>query len=169
MYDVANIGFQVFENNKGLGVASATLPTLTSLLQTINGAGIAGNLESAIIGHFDVMTLTLNFRTVTRDAIMLAEPRNHTLELRAAKQNEDTTNGTVEIGSEKHVFVAFPKTFNAGNMAPASPAEASGEYSVKYWATYIDGEKVMELDPRNYICFINGTDYLEPARKAMGL
>ena len=167
--DIAVINYRVYEDNTALGVSTATLPTLTSLLQTISGAGIAGNLESAIIGHFEAMTLGLNFRTVTRDAIMLAEPRLHTWELRAAQQDEDTVSGTVKIVNVKHVFVAMPKTFNAGTMAPGSTSDASGEYSVRYWATYIDGEKVMELDPRNYICFMNGVDYLEPARKAMGI
>lgn len=167
--DIAVINFRVFEDNVSLGVSTATMPTLTYLTQTINGAGIAGNLESAIVGQLDAMTLGLNFRTVTRDAIMLAEPREHKIELRPAQQEEDVVSGVVKIVSVKHVIVAQPKTFNAGSLAPASPSEVSGEYAVKYWATYIDGEKVMELDPRNYICFMNGVDYLESARKAMGI
>ena len=40
--------------------------------------------------------------------------------------------------------------------------------AVRYWATYLDGKKVRELDPLNFICYINGTDYLAAVRKALG-
>lgn len=37
------------------------------------------------------MSLTLNFRSVTTDAIKLAEPRKHQLDLRAAQQSWDNS------------------------------------------------------------------------------
>ena len=40
--------------------------------------------------------------------------------------------------------------------------------AVRYWATYIDGKKVREIDPLNFICLIDGTDYLADVRKALG-
>ena len=54
------------------------------------------------------------------------------------------------------------------NGEPATPANGSGEYAVRYWATYLEGKKVRELDPLNFICYINGTDYLAAVRKALG-
>lgn len=42
------------------------------------------------------------------------------------------------------------------------------EFAVRYWATYIDGKKVREIDPLNFICLIDGTDYLADVRKALG-
>ena len=56
----------------------------------------------------------------------------------------------------------------AGKLAPASSAEASGEYPVTYYATYIDGKKVLEIDILNFIYYVNGVDYLEDVRKALG-
>ena len=41
--------------------------------------------------------------------------------------------------------------------------------SVRYWATYIDGKKVREVDQLNFICYVNGTDYLADVRKALGM
>lgn len=168
-YDISALGFTVFEDStEYMGIAQATLPTLSYLVQTISGAGVAGNVESAIIGHMEAMTLGLTFRNTTKQNLALSEPRRHNLELRVAQQHEDTVSGEVRIVSVKHVLITIPKTDNGGTIAPASPSSGSTEHAVRYWATFVDGQKVRELDPMNYICYINGVDYLESARKALG-
>lgn len=167
--DEAIINFAVYEDaNEYLGIASATLPSLTALTQTISGAGIAGNVEAVILGHFDALTLGLSFRTVTEHAISLSEPRRHTIDLRVAQQVEDSTEGAVKVQAVKHIFSVVPKTDNPGKVAPASTADASGEYAVRYWATYIDGVLYREVDPLNFIYSVNGTDYLADVRTALG-
>lgn len=168
-FDESVINFAVYEDSvEYVGMASVTLPNLTSITQTLSGAGIAGNVEVPVLGHYDVMTLGLNFRTTTAQSIKLSEPRRHNIDLRAAQQTEDTVAGTVKVQNVKHVLVVVPKTETGGSIAPASPTNGSGEYSVRYWATYIDGVKVREIDPLNYICIVNGVDYLADVRKAIG-
>ena len=167
--DQSIINFAVYENGSEFaGVAKATLPDMTALTQTVSGAGIAGNVESVILGHFEAMSLTLNFRTFTKESIHLSEPRLHTIDLRVAQQSENATSGTIDIGSVKHVMVIIPKSSKGGNVAPASQSDGSGEYAVHYWATYIDGVKCREFDPRNFICYVDGVDYLAPVRAALG-
>ena len=114
------------------------------------------------------MTVTLNFRTVTNNAIKLHEPRNHQIDLRAAQQQQDTTKGVTEVVKVKHILTIKPKKLNPGKVATAAAAEVSGEYAVSYYATYIDGKKVLEIDPLNYIYYVNGKDYLADVRKALG-
>ena len=160
--DQSIINFKVYEDSvEYVGMAQATLPDLTALTQSISGAGIAGNVEAVILGHFDAMTLGLNFRTVTAQSVKLSEPRRHTIDLRVAQQDEDV--------AVKHIFVVIPKSDKGGTVAPASPSNGSGEYAVRYWATYIDGKKVREIDPLNFKCEINGVDYLAPVRTALGM
>lgn len=167
--DQSVINFAVYEDSvEYMGMAKATLPNLSSLVQSISGAGIAGNIEAVILGHFDAMTLGLSFRTVSNQSIRLSEPRRHTIDLRVAQQVEDTVAGAVTVQSVKHILVVIPKTDNGGNIAPASPSDGSGEYAVRYWATYIDGKKVREIDPLNFKCEVNGVDYLASVRKALG-
>ncbi len=167
--DQSTINFSVYEDSSEyLGMASATMPSLNALTQSISGAGVAGNIESVILGHYDALTLVLAFRTVNQHTIRLSEPRRHTIDLRIAQQTEDPVSGTIKVQAVKHIFVAIPKVDNAGTVAPASPNDGSGEYAVRYWATYIDGEKVREVDPLNFICEVNGVDYLSPVRKALG-
>lgn len=168
-FDESVINFAVYEDSvEYVGMAGVTLPNLAAIVQTLSGAGIAGNVEVPVLGHYDVMSLTLNFRTTTEHSVRLSEPRRHNIDLRVAQQIEDTVAGEVKVQSIKHVLVVVPKTDTGGTVAPAAPTNGSGEYSVRYWATYIDGAKVREIDPLNFICEVNGVDYLADVRKAIG-
>ena len=168
-FDESVINFAVYEDSvEYVGMAGVTLPNLAAIVQTLSGAGIAGNVEVPVLGHYDVMSLTLNFRTTTEHSVRLSEPRRHNIDLRMAQQIEDTVAGEVKVQSIKHVLVVGPKTDTGGTAAPAAPTNGSGEYSVRYWATYIDGAKVREIDPLNFICEVNGVDYLADVRKAIG-
>jgi len=167
--DQSIINFAVYENGKEYrGVAKATLPDMNWITQTISGAGIAGNVEAVILGHLDAMTLTLDFRTPNASAAELSAPRRHNIDLRIAQQDEESSSANLIVRRHKHVFVVVPKSYKPGNVAPASSSDGSGEYAVHYWAEYIDGKKVREIDQINTICEINGVDYLAPVREALG-
>ena len=161
--------FAVYEDaTEFYGMAEVTLPEISQIAEEVKGAGIAGAFNGAFVGHVEAMTLTLNFRSVTPDAIKLAEPRNHQIDLRASQQQWDNTAGVFKQVAVKHVWVVTPTKFAPGKLAPAASAEASGEYSVTYFATYIGGVKKMEIDVINFIYFVNGVDYLADVRKALG-
>lgn len=161
--------FAVYEDaTEYYGMAEVTLPEIASLTEEVKGAGISGVFNGAFVGHIEAMTLTLNFRSVTKDAIRLLEPRNHQIDLRASQQVWNSGAGKFEHTKVKHILMVTPTKFSPGKLAPASPAEASGEYAVTYFATYINGVKVLEIDILNFIFFVNGVDYLEDVRKALG-
>ena len=163
------INFVVYEDaTEYLGMAEATLPDLEFLTEEINGAGIGGNVEELIIGHLSAMTTTLNFRTVCKSAVRLLEPRVHKLDLRVAQQQMNNRTSETEVSSLKHIMKVKPKKTALGKVAAASTADVSGEYAVSYYALYIDGKKNTEIDPLNFICIINGYDYLAKVRKALG-
>ncbi len=167
--DETVIGFAVYEDaTEHVGIAEVTLPEISSITEEISGAGMGGKVESVILGAIEAMTTTLNFRTVTRNAVKLHEPRQHNIDLRAAQQQKDTTKGVTEVVRVKHLLTLTPKKLNPGKVATASAAEVSGEYATTYFATYIDGKKMLEIDPLNYIYFVNGKDWLADVRKALG-
>lgn len=167
--DETVIGFAVYEDaTEYFGMSEVTLPEISNLTEEISGAGIGGKVESVILGAIEAMTTTLNFRTVTKNAIKLHEPREHKIDLRAAQQQKDTTKGVTEVVKVKHLLTLTPKKLNPGKVATASAAEVSGEYATTYFATYIDGKKMLEIDPLNYIYYVNGKDYLADVRKALG-
>ena len=161
--------YDIYEDGERyLGTASVTLPTLNNVTQTISGAGIAGNNEVIAVGHPDTMTVTINFRVTTPESIKLSEPRRHTIDIFIAQQNEDTVDNVLGARQEKHVMVVLPKSHNLGTAAPAAPSNGSGEYIVRYWATWLDGKKVREIDPLNFIYEVDGVDYLAPYRASLG-
>ncbi len=149
-------------------MSQATLPNITFLTQQITGAGISGNVEAVLTGMVDAMSLTLNFRSATDAAVKLMSPKRHNIDLRVAEQNWDTAKVQKTISADKYVMVVIPKNTQPGSVAPASAADASGEYSVYYYAGYKDGKKLWEIDPWNYICNIGGVDYMKDVRKALG-
>ena len=169
MTDQAIINWEVYEDAKAyLGLASAVLPDINFITQSISGAGIAGNVEAVIIGFVDAMTAQLKFRTFSKNCIKLQEPREHNIDLRVAQQVFDEVSGGYKMQALKHVLLMTPKSLSNGNVAPAATTDGSGSYAVRRWVSYIDGEKVLEIDPYNYICIINGVDYLADVRVALG-
>ncbi len=167
--DELNINFALYEDGtEYLGMASVTMPTLSNKIQSISGAGLGGDIEAVVLGHIDALTLGLNFRTTTPQSVRLSEPRRHTIDLRVAQESEDPVSNEIGVPTEKHVMVIIPKTHNVGSIAPSSPSNGSGEYAVRYWATWLNGQKVREIDPMNMIYMVDGVDYLAEVRKALG-
>lgn len=161
--------FRVYKDaTEYCGMAEVALPELSQITEEVKGAGIAGAFNGAFVGHMEAMSLTLNFRSVTRDALKLAAPVNHQIDLRAAQQAWNAVAGQFEQTAVKHVLIVSPTKFNPGKLAPAASAEASGEFSVTYYATFIDGVKMLEVDILNFIYYVDGTDYLADVRKALG-
>lgn len=104
------INFACYEDGRDLaGIASVSLPSINWISNSISGAGIAGNIESVVLGHLDAMSVTLNFHTLTEYGIALAEPRRHNIDLRAAQQDENNVKGTIGTVSVKHVMVVVPQ------------------------------------------------------------
>ena len=154
------INYAIYEDAvEYLGTTEVTLPDLEYMTEELSGAGIAGNIEEIIIGHLNAMSTTFNFRTVTAAAVKLMEPRVQRMNLRTSAN---------EVSGVKHIMKVKPKKTALGKVAAASTADVSGEYAVSYYAMYLDGSKVTEIDPLNFVCIINGKDYLKDVRKALG-
>ncbi|MCD8052259.1 MAG: phage major tail tube protein [Clostridiales bacterium] len=166
--DVGVINYQLFEGStEYVGITEADLPSLEFMTATVTGAGIAGEFEVILIGQMKAMEITLKHTVLTAQAINLSTPETHTWELREVQQSL-TAGGVLTPTGVKHIFKVLPKQMEGGTLKPQSTSDPSTVASVLYWAEYRDGEKVMELDPLNNICFINGTDYLASVRSALG-
>ena len=165
----AIVNAAVYENNTEYrGLADIQLPDVEQLVAEVEGAGIAGKYTSPIIGHINSMKATFTFRIVTDETYKLTTPDAHTIEIRVAQQKRDSSSGDIYREPVKYVLIMRPINLKLGKVAPATTADASGEYAVSYLASYIDGKKVLEVDPTNYIFIMYGKDYLEDIRKALG-
>ncbi len=164
------INFRVYEDGADLlGVADVELPSLDAMTETVKGAGIAGEVDSPVLGHFGSMTLKLNWRTVTRPTANLAQPKVHNLDLRGAIQVMNAGAGEYRVAPLKVTVRCIPKKTELGKLDVGAKSDASNEFEVVYISVTLDGEKIIEIDKYNYICVINGTDYLKQVRAALGL
>lgn len=68
----------------------------------------------------------------------------------------------------KYIVHLRPKKFAPGKLAPASTADASGEFAVSYYSLWKNGIKRIEVDPINFIYYMNNKDYLKEVRRALG-
>lgn len=152
------VNFRIYNEAEDLlGVSDIELPELAYMSDTISGAGMAGEVESPVIGHFQSMGTTLNWRTIEKKAIGLLSMKAHLITARGAQQSYDAANGTWKTVPVRCTMRVMPKKLG------------TGKFEVIYMKLYIDNKDVLEIDKYNYKCVINGEDILSPVRVAMGL
>lgn len=152
-----------------IGTANIELPSLDALTEKVKGAGIAGEVEAPVIGHYDVLTLGIQWRTITADAISLVAPQAHALDFRGSQQVYDSAAGSYSTVPVKVVVRAMPKKTSLGKMIVAGQTDTKNEFEVTYMKVYIDGNETLELDKYNFIFIVDGTDYLADVRSDLGL
>lgn len=164
------VDYSVYRNGTTyLGTASVDLPSIEFLSETIKGAGIAGEMESPTIGHTSAMSLTINWRTVTPEAVGLIAPESHALDFRAVVQVYDPTKGEYNTVQEKISVRAMPKSLSIGKLEAGATMDSSNEFSVNYLKILHDGKEVLEIDKINYVFRVNGKDYLANIKTQLGL
>lgn len=151
-----------------LGLVDVELSNFEALTETIKGAGIAGEYTAPVKGHFGGQTLKINWRTLSRDAARLAEPKVHALDFRGNQQLFDALKGYVD----EEVVVktrCVPVNFSLGKFATAAATETANEFEVHYIKIIVDGKTMLEYDKFNFVYVINGVDVMENVRKNLGL
>lgn len=164
------INFRVYmDGNDLVGISDVTLPKLEAITETVKGAGIAGEIDSPAIGHFGSMELELNWRTLLKTNVSLAKPTGVDLDLRGAIQMNDTASGTLKSVPAKVMVRGITKSTDLGKLEMGTTMDAKNTIEVSYIKITIDGSDVFELDKFNYICTIDGVDYMTEVRSALGL
>lgn len=156
------------ENNKLLGVADVTLPDLERVVAEIKGYGIAGTVDVPLAGNYNAMRTTINFMAPSKEQHELFSYGEKNIELREAVRGRNE-NGMLTTVGMKYVMRLAPVKLVSGKHANGDKADASGEYSVAYYAVFVDGVMTTEIDPFNAKCVVDGVDEMAEARKALGL
>lgn len=166
-----NIDFKVYDSdsNELYGIAEVTLPDFEAMAETLSGAGIAGEVETPVLGHFGSMTCSFSWRTITKEATKLAAQQAHQLDLRGACQMYESGEGLLQSYPVKLTVKAIPKKLGLGNLNVGKSSDSESEFELTYIKMLIDGEEVVELDKFNYIFRVHGVDYLESVRRDLGM
>lgn len=162
--------FRVYLDSEDLlGVADVELPELEAITEEVKGAGIAGTVDTPILGHYGGLTLTLNWRTVSGNTTILSQPKAHQLDLRGSIQEYEAGEGVYATKAAKLVVKAIPKKTSLGKLEAGAAMETKSEFEVVYLKLTLGDEERIEIDKFNYVCKIEGEDFLEKVRADLGL
>ena len=165
---VVNYMIYTEDEKEYIGTAQVTLPTLAFPTQEVKGSGIMGAITVPIISQLNSMQIQLQMLTLSDQPYKIAEHKVQTLVLYEIQENINTQNYAMDVSSVKHTMKIMTTQMDGGTLQPQSTSNSNINASVLYWKVERDSTKVMELDPINYICYINGTDYATKIRTAMG-
>lgn len=164
------INFEVFKSGtRKLGMADVTLPKLKNKTSTLSGAGIAGEIEMPTPGQTESMELEISWRTINEDVSELSEMKAQDLEIRGAFENYDSATGEITTQAVKVNVRGLPKETDMGSLKPADHTDSKNTLELLYYKVTVDGVRKIEIDKLNYIHYLNGTDYLESVRRALGI
>lgn len=164
------INFRVYENGNDLiGIADVTLPKVDYMTETVKGAGIAGEIDSPVKGHYSSMEVELNWRTIDKPIISMASPEGKHLDLRGAMQLYDSGSSKYKVLPVKIVLRAIPKSNDLGKLDVGATTDTKTTLEVNYIKMDIDGKTQLEIDKYNFIAKVGETDYLADVRDALGL
>ncbi|MEK4247100.1 phage major tail tube protein [Psychrobacillus sp. FSL K6-2684] len=163
------VNFNVYSDvEKLIGVAGeVTMPDFEAMTETISGAGILGEYESATPGHFSSQSIEIPFRTISDSSFRFLENKGQTIVLRAAQQSYDVAGGKTSVRPLKITIKGTSKGLNLGKVAVGAPTETTATIEILYIKIQENGTTLLELDKLNFIYVINGTDLLEDVRNAI--
>jgi P2 family phage contractile tail tube protein len=156
------INYNAYDDTEKLvGVTGEiTLPNLEAMSETISGAGILGEYDSASAGHFGAMAIDITFRTLFEKSFSLLANSGRPLILRAAQQSYDVASGKVQYRGLKITLKGPPKGLNLGKIGVGAATETTNTMEVLYIKIEEDGKVLLELDKLNYIYILDGEDQL---------
>lgn len=157
------------EGVERIGSSDIELPSLEAMTNTTTGAGIAGEFDSPIAGHYAAMKAKLNFRTLDVPVFRLATQKHHNMVFRGSQQVLQLSDGTWHHQAVKVTIRGIPIVNELGKWEVASTTDSAVELSVSYIKVEIDGVKVLELDIFNFIAEVNGVDPLAKVRENLGM
>lgn len=165
------VNFRVYDgdSNDMIGVADMELPKLEAMTETLKGAGVSGEVDMPVLGHYASMETKLNFRTVDKNSLKISATKSQKLEIRGAQEVYNKATGEVVVVPVKLVVKGMPKSTELGKFEMGSGTDSSLTLETMYLKLSIDGKIKAEIDKLNYIANIDGTDYLSDVRTALGL
>lgn len=163
------VNFAVWdENEELLGVVDATLPSLTPLKETTKGAGILGEYEVGVPGHYSSLKLGMTWRRMTEQASRLAHPNGMMLTLRAAVQGLDSSTYRPVTQSLVVTVRPFASDMSLGSFDPATAMGTTTEVECAYFKMTLDGNVIHEIDKLNFKCIVDGTDVMSEINTILG-
>lgn len=146
--------------NKLLGITSEiTLPTFTYMSETLNLAGMAGEIDSPAMGQLQSAQIEIPFTNISEQSMSLAADDSKALILRAEQEFIDKTTLAKVMKLRVITIRGFTKEINFGSLKKAGYGNPSITKEIVYYKDVVDGVTVTEVDKINGTPFtINGVN-----------
>lgn len=157
--------FNVYDGKtKLIGVsAEVTLPSFEPLTDTLNVAGMAGEIESEVVGSFGSMKLEIPFENVSDDFFAFAASSNPVI-LRGSMEILDTQSQAKHNIPLTITVKGRTLTIDPGVLKKGGKGQAKIAKEVTYIKYAINGTTYVELDKMNSIYIMGGVDLYEQIR-----
>jgi len=151
------------------GIADVELPKFEYDADAFKPLGVAGELEVISPANIKALSMKLKFRTVSEQSVELLTPQTKELEVYGAVSAYDPNQKQNTIKKVRVFAKVSPKSNSLGKVEAGKTMDTEVELSVQYFVLEIDGNKVVEYDPVNWVFSINGQNYLQDIKAALGL
>lgn len=161
------IAYNAYANgNKLIGVTGEVeTPEIEFMSDTVNGAGIGGEIDAVVMGIVSAMEMEVPFTDVTGSMFDICQKgKVAELTLRGSEQTQDSSTGLIVKIPVKCGVRGMVKKIKPGKYGTGIAMESSVTLAVHYIKIEVDNETVLEIDPLNMVCNINGEDVLEEVR-----
>ena len=152
--------------NRVVGISGEVeLPELEAITDTIEGAGILGEIEDPVTGQFSSIKVKIPFAVLYEDLFSLMNTtKTPQLTLRGSMQCMDPTTGATDYYPVKIVSRGKASTTSLGKLAKGKKGEPEIELEVFYLKILINNKTMLELDKLNFKYVLNGVDMLAKIR-----
>lgn len=155
------------EAEKIVGISGEVeLPEMEAITDTVEGAGVLGEIEDPVTGQFSSMQIKIPF-SVLYDSMfnIMDTTKPPQLTLRGSMQCMDPSTGATDYYPVKVVIRGKAKNSTLGKFVKGKKMEPEIELEVLYIKVMINNRPVMELDKLNFKYVLNGKDMLAKIRK----
>lgn len=165
---VTNFRMYDGESDRLVGTVDCELPSIELMTETLTGSGIAGEIETTVMGHLKAMAMKIALRNLTHKSFSLLNPYGVSLSIRGAMQVQNPTTG-LKANIPLNIRVkGVAKKLEPGKLATAKAMDTSVELSIHYLKITLNGIEKVEIDQFNYIYKVEGTDYLLDIKANLG-
>lgn len=146
--------------NKILGItAEMTLPTFTYMSETLNLAGMAGEIDSPAMGQLQSTQIEITFSNISAQAMSLAADDSLPIILRAEQEFLNRETHAKEMKGRVITVKGMTKAINFGSLKKGGYGNPSITKEITYYKDEVDGIVITEVDKINGSPFtINGVN-----------
>lgn len=152
--------------NRLIGVAGElTLPEITNLMDTMEGAGTGGNMDIPVVGLIEDMEMEVAFMSLCEDVFSVMDPTESAdLSFNGALQGTDPGTGAVKYQQLSIAIRGMVKKFTPGTLKAGAKMDSRVTLGLSYYKITMDGKVMMEIDRFNGVYTVNGKDVMAEVR-----